>query len=47
MAQTQRVEIRPVPQYEPQLEEEPTGDPTAMWEQHLGALGGDIVAEEQ
>lgn len=47
MAQTHHVEIRPVPRYEPELESEPTGDPTAMWEQHLGPLDGDILAEEQ
>ncbi|MEV6655432.1 hypothetical protein [Nocardia fluminea] len=38
MTQTQHVVVRPVPQYEPALESEPTGDPAAMWEQHLAAL---------
>ncbi|MGW6120850.1 hypothetical protein ACWFRF_17560 [Nocardia sp. NPDC055165] len=46
MTQTQHVVARPVPHYEPALESEPTGDPTATWEQHLATLDGCDDAEE-
>lgn len=38
MTQNQHVVIRPVPQYEPALESEPTCNPAAKWEQHLAVL---------
>ncbi|MFE5480883.1 hypothetical protein ACFQ9R_34665 [Nocardia sp. NPDC056541] len=46
MTQTQHVVVRPVPQYEPALETEPTNDPAAIWEQHLAAPDTVDNAEE-
>ena len=38
MTQTQRVEVRPVPQYEPALESDPSDDRSAtVWRAHLAA----------
>lgn len=46
MTQTQHVTVRPVPQYEPELKSEPTGDRVAMWEQHLAAMDRTGDADE-
>ncbi|MFD3461558.1 hypothetical protein ACFWVM_17740 [Nocardia fluminea] len=47
MTETQHVVVRPVPQYEPALESELTGDTAAIWARHLAALAMVDEAEER